>query len=67
MKPFPSTHTEPVQHYCLICQKIEKCSGEKCNYSKMLLVHIDCFAILTPAERREHEKIIAMIDPKKLI
>ncbi len=45
-------------HYCLVCNKTEKCKNENCDFRNHFLCHGYCYAKLSFFNQVEYEKII---------
>ena len=48
-------------HYCLLCNKTEKCKQEFCDFRNLLLCHGFCYAILDKDMKIEYDKIIHVL------
>ena len=44
-------------HYCLLCNKTEKCKQEFCDFRNILLCHGFCYARLNEFQKVEYDNI----------
>ncbi len=48
-------------HYCLLCNKTEKCKKESCDFRNLLFCHGFCYAKLDSNSKNIYDNIITTL------